>query len=139
MLLQGIGYNKNLIPPPLHNDNYTYIDLITKIIETIFIDEDENFMRLKKQMTRFWFNSYLTFQNLKKDSVNEIGMSDRENMWKPFFDTVNTENEDKCTRTDNTEIFTATPENNFVLNEKHEIGNAFLYKVKYFLPEHKMK
>ena len=130
MLVPSIGYNKYLIPPPQKNEKLTYIDFKTRIIETIFIDEDKKFMRLKKENTRFWYNSYLTFQNLKNHTLNVIQINDRDNIWKPRFVGRNIENIDKCKRTDESDIFKASPTQNFALNEKTEHQNAFVFKVQ---------
>lgn len=96
--MPSIGYNKDLIPLPLQNESYTFIDYTTTIRETIYIDESKKIMRLKKENVKEWFNSYLTFQNLKENSINIIHANDRENMWKPYYASVNTENELKCVR-----------------------------------------
>ena len=132
MLVPSIGYNKYLIPPPLQNEDFTFIDLIANVRETIYIDEDKKIMRLKKQNTRFWYNSYLTFQNLKNHTLNVIQINDRDNIWKPNFVGRNSENIEKSIRTDEADIFIATPTQNFVLNGKNEHQNAFLFKVHTF-------
>ena len=129
MLVPSIGYNKYLIPPPLQNEDFTFIDLIANVRETIYIDEDKKIMRLKKQNTRFWYNSYLTFQNLRRYSINLIQMNDKENMWIPFFELINSESKEKCKRTEESETFTASPTQNFIFNGKNELRNAFLFKV----------
>ena len=129
MLVPSIGYNKYLIPPPQKNEKLTYIDFKTRIIETIFIDEDQKFMRLKQENTRFWYNSYLTFQNLKNNTVNEIQINDHDNFWKPNFALRNSENLDKCQRTEERGIFLATPTQSYVLNRKDQHQNAYIFKV----------
>ena len=130
MLVPSIGYNKYLIPPPLQNEDFTFIDLIANVRETIYIDEDKKIMRLKKQNTRFWYNSYLTFQNLKNTTINMIQMNDRDNIWKPVFALRNTENLGKCQRTEESEMFIATPTRGYVLNGKNEHQNAFIFQVQ---------
>ena len=87
-------------------------------------------MRLKQENTRFWYNSYLTFQNLKNNTVNEIQMNDHDNLWKPNFALRNSENLGKCQRTQEREIFLATPTQKHVLNSKNEHRNAFIFKVQ---------
>ena len=129
MLEPSIGHNKYLIPPPLPNDSLTFIDLVVNVRETIYIDEVKKFMRLKKQNTRFWYNGYLTFQNLRRDSNNSIQMNDKDNMWIPDFESINSESIEKCKRTEERETFTASPTQNYVFNGKNEPRNAFLFKV----------
>ena len=130
MLVPNIGYNKYLTPPPHENEKYTYVDFETRITETIFIDEDKKFMRLKKENARFWFNSYLTFQNLKNTTANVIQMNDRDNIWKPIFALRNSENIGKCQRTEERENFIATPTQSYILNGRSEHQNAFIFKVQ---------
>ena len=130
MLVPRIGYNKYLIPPPFQNESFTYIDLISNVRDTIYIDEVEKIMRLKKQNTRFWFNSYLTFQNLKRESDNLIQTNDKDNMWIPKFEPINSESLDHCKRTFESETFLATPTQNHVLNDKTDMRNAFLFEVR---------
>ena len=130
MLVPSIGYNKYLIPPPQTNETFTYVDVKVRIIETVFIDEDKKFMRLKKENKRSWYNSYLTFQNLKNTTINVIQMNDRDNIWFPDFAVRNTENLGKCQRTEESEIFIATPTKGFILNRRDEYQNAFIFKVK---------
>ena len=58
--------------------------------ETIYIDEERKYMRLKQQNTKEWFNSYLTFQHIKKKaSRNLLTKIDRDNMWLPIYSEVN--------------------------------------------------
>ena len=130
MLVPSIGYNKYLIPPPQTNETFTYVDVKVRIIETVFIDEDKKFMRLKKENKRSWYNSYLTFQNLKNTTINVIQKNDKDNIWFPDFAVRNTENLGKCQRTEESEIFIATPTKGFILNRRDEYQNAFLFKVK---------
>ena len=130
MLVPSIGYNKYLIPPPHKNEKFTYVGFKTRIIETIFIDENKKFMRLKKENVRFWYNSYLTFQNLKNTTINVIHINDRDNIWKPFFALRNSESLDKCKRTEESEIFIATPTQSYTLNQKDQHQNSFLFKVQ---------
>ena len=130
MLVPSLGYNKYLIPPPQTNETFTYVDVKVRIIETVFIDEDKKFMRLKKENKRSWYNSYLTFQNLKNTTINVIQKNDKDNIWFPDFAVRNTENLGKCQRTEESEIFIATPTKGFILNRRDEYQNAFLFKVK---------
>ena len=128
MLVPDIGYNKYLIPPPLQNESHTFIDFITNVRETIYIDEVKKIMRLKTQNIKFWYNSHLTFQNLKRDSNNLIQMNDKDNMWTPFLELINSEK--KCTQTEERDKLIASSTQNYDLNGKNQVKNAFIFKVR---------
>ena len=131
MLVPSIGYNKHLIPPPIGDDSYTWIEFSTNIRETILIDEVKKIMLLKKQNVKEWFNAYLTFQNLKENATNPIYTDDRNNMWTPNYNSINSENIFKCSRTDEAEILKAVPDNDkkHSWTSKTQHRNAFLFKV----------
>ena len=100
--------------------------------ETIYIDEDKKFMRLKRQNTKKWFNSYLTFQHLKENfAENLVNQDDRNNMWLPIYDEVNAQDKSKIVLFAEEEIFKIIPQanNNFILNSKTDHNNARLFKV----------
>ena len=89
-------------------------------------------MRTKRQNTKEWFNSYLTFQNLKENSSrNLIHKHDRDSMWLAIYDEINTEDQSKAVETDDSEMFKILPQANFnfVLNSKIEHRNARLFEV----------
>ena len=101
--------------------------------ETIYIDEDKKFMRLKRQNTKKWFNSYLIFQHLKDNSSrNDVNQDDRENMWLPMYDEINAQDKSKIVLFEYEEIFKIVPQtnNNFILNSKTNHNNARLFKVR---------
>ena len=130
MLVPNIGYNKYLIPPPRQNESHTFTDWVTNIRDTIYIDEVNKIMRLKKQNVRYWYNSYLTFQNLREDSNNLIQMNEKDNMWIPTLALINSESAEKCKRTEDREELIAFPTQTYVLNKKNQVKNAFIFKVR---------
>ena len=101
-----------------------------EIRETIYIDEEHKYLRSKRQNTKEWFNNYLTFQNLKNNSINPIYSDDKNNMWLAIYDEINSKDEHSCQLTDDTPIFKVIPQHNFdyVLNSKTEFHNARLFK-----------
>ena len=102
--------------------------------ETIYIDEDKKFMRLKRQNTKKWFNSYLTFQHLKGNtSRNHVNQDDRDNMWLPIYNEINAQDKTKIVLFAEEEIFKIVPltNNNFILNSKTDHNNARLFKVRH--------
>ena len=90
-------------------------------------------MRLKRQNTKKWFNSYLTFQHLKENSSrNLVNKDDRDNMWLPIYDEINAQDKTKIVLFAEEEIFKIVPlsNNNFILNSKTDHNNARLFKVR---------
>ena len=88
-------------------------------------------MRLKQQNTKVWFNSYLTFQHLKKSSSrNLVTKDDMDNMWLPIYNDVNAQDR-KLLLVASDEILRIIPQKNFnfVLNSKTEHKNARLFEV----------
>ena len=98
-LIPTVGYDKFLVPPPLGTEEKTKVNL-TLNIENIVIDEGEGFIRTKFTLNRFWFDSQLTFQNLKKDSKNSLYAEDKEIVWKPWIQFENIESYGKIQKTD---------------------------------------
>ena len=100
--------------------------------ETIYIDEERKFMRLKRQNTKKWFNTYLTFQHLKENSSrNIVNKDDRGNMWLPIYDEINAQDKSKILLFEGEEIHKIVPQGNFSfkLNSKSDYNNARLFKV----------
>ena len=129
-IVPSVGYNKYLIPPPIAQDQFLVVNFSMEIRETIYIDEEHKYLRSKRQNTKEWFNSYLTFQNLKNNSVNPIYSDDKNNMWLAIYDEINSKDEHSCIITDDTPIFKVIPQHNFdyVLSSKTEFHNARLFK-----------
>ena len=66
LVVPSVGYNKNLIPPPLPGDQTLYVNVSYNFKHILYIDEIENFMRITFNLQKDWYSSFLTFQNLKK-------------------------------------------------------------------------
>ena len=129
-IVPSVGYNKYLIPPPIENEEHLLVNFTMELRETIYIDEEKKYLRSKRQNTKEWYNSYLTFQNLKKDSLNQIHPDDENNMWLAIYDEINTKDKKSCELTQDTHIFKVIPQHNFnfVLNSKSEFHNARLFE-----------
>ena len=130
-------FSKFLIPQPIGNDRSLFINVSFNIREIVYIDEEQQFIRTKKEVFKEWFNSYLTFQNLKQNATNLINSDDRNLMWFPSFSDVNVEDTKKCIRTKEVELLKVVPHKDFKfsLNSNTEPLNAFLFKVWPFLFE----
>ena len=46
-------------------------------------------MRISYRTVKEWYNSYLTFQNLKKNSENLLGPDEKDLMWMPWIIFIN--------------------------------------------------
>ena len=90
-------------------------------------------MRLKEQNTKEWFNSYLTFQHVKKNSSkNIVNQDDRDNMWLPLYNDVNSHSKPLklgTSSSDDTLKIIPQPNFNFILNSKTDYNNARLFEV----------
>ena len=56
-----------------------------------------------------WYNSFLTYRNLKKDKDNYVFEDDKKLSWTPYMQTINMEALDKCKQTEKPEIFKVIP------------------------------
>ena len=46
MVVPSLGYNKNLIPPPIGDNQDLFVNVSYNIKHILYIDEVENFMRI---------------------------------------------------------------------------------------------
>ena len=93
-----IGYNKFLVPPPLRTDERLAVNLSINI-EKITIDEVKGFIRTKFTLNIHWFDSRLTYQNLKRNTQNSMYSEDKDFIWKPWIQFENIENLGKVQKT----------------------------------------
>ena len=130
-VIPSIGYNKYLVPPALDSGKLVF-NMSINIEKIIKIDEVEGFFRTKFDIIRYWFDSQLTYQNLKETyDENVISPEDLETIWKPWSIFENIENNEKYTKTDkedkitilSTERFENVDDGDFT--KKH---NTFLFK-----------
>ena len=128
-------YSKFLTPPPLGNDKHLFINVSFNIREIVYINEEQQFIRTKKEVFKEWFNSYLTFQNLKQNATNLINSDDKSLMWFPKFSDVNVEDNKKCIQTKEVELLKVVPHKDFKFsyNSYTEPLNAFLFEVVFYV------
>ena len=131
LVVPSVGYNKNLIPPPLPGDQTLYVNVSYNFKHILYIDEVENFMRITYNVQKDWYSSFLTFQNLKKDRDNLIFEEDRNMIFLPWIVSKNMENLNKEIRADGEETFRVVPneEFHFKYNSKIYYENAHLFEV----------
>ena len=130
IIVPSVGYNKFLIPPPLNGDKYLYINVSYDFKDILYIDEVENFIRVTYTIQKEWYNSLLTFQNLKETSENLIFQDDKDIIWTPWIDANNVESLDKEKRANSKEIYKVVPNEdfNFKHNSKTNYQNALLFE-----------
>ena len=104
-----IGYNKFLTPPAVKNEKSLYVDVSYDIHNVIQINEDKNYIKLMYSLHKTWYNSFLTYRNLKKDKENYVFQDDKDMIWTPSIETINMEARDKCKQTEKSEIFKVIP------------------------------
>ena len=133
--MPNVGYNKNLIPPPKTGDKYLYINVTYNFKEILYIDEVKNFIRINYNLQKDWYNTFLTFQNLKKNTENLIFHEDKEMIWTPWIHSNNVESIDKYRRANEMEIFKVVPNEKFYYkhNSKMDYQNAHLFEERHNL------
>ena len=138
-VVPSVGYNKFLTPPPMQGDQYLYVNVSYNIKNILYIDENENFIRITYNLRKDWYDSFLTFQNLKQDITNSISQEDKNTIWYPWMNSNNVESIQKERRADDVEIFKVVPNCNFKYrsNSVTELENSILFEVdrnlKYWL------
>ena len=130
-VVTNIGYNKLLTPPPLPGDKYLHVNVSLDFRQILYIDEEESFLRITHSVQKNWYDSLLTYQNLKKDKVNLISQDDKNMIWNPWITYKNVENADKTKITGEAEKFKVVPNEEFLFkhNSKTDNLNALLFEV----------
>ena len=85
-----------MTPPPLGNNTFIVLNISIYNITVLLINEEENSIKIKYTRSYEWYNSYITFQNLKNDTQNLLSPEDKDIMWLPFVELSNVESIDKC-------------------------------------------
>ena len=71
------GYNKFLVPPPVGNESTLTMNVSINIDDIITIDENDGYFKIKMTLIRKWFNTQLTYQNLKRSMAkNKMSTED---------------------------------------------------------------
>ena len=130
-VVPNIGYNKLLTPPPLPGDQYLHVNVSLDFRQILYIDEEESFLRITHSVQKDWYDSLLTYQNLKKNKVNLISHDDKIMIWNPWITYKNVENADKTKRTGEAEKLKVVPNEEFLFkhNSKTDNLNALLFEV----------
>ena len=125
------GYNKFLVPPPVGNESTLTMNVSINIDEIITIDENDGYFKIKMTLTRKWFNTQLTYQNLKRRMAkNKMSTEDIARMWKPWTVLQNIEHVGEVKNTDKADIMAVIPhpEFKFERDDRTNIRNTRLFK-----------
>ena len=130
MVVPNVGYNKHIIPPPMAGEQYLYVNVSYDFKHILYIDEDAGFIAITYNLQKDWYDSKLTFQNLKKDHVNLIFQEDNNTIWFPWITDKGIRNVEQMKRADEEEIFQVVPNENFNYkhNSKTNYQNALLFE-----------
>ena len=99
------------------------------IFKIHYIDEIEKFMSISYTFQKEWYNSFLTFQNLKKESQNILFPEDIDNMWIPYISERTLETQKPCNQHD-VHFVSIIPNEKFEYehNSKDHFQNSLLFQ-----------
>ena len=129
---KGSTPKKHLVPPPKDDKGESKLNLTLSatIDEIIKINEFEGFFRFKTTLSRVWYNTQLTFLNLKNDSTkNVLSSEEKDLMWIPWTVFDNIESIKDYLRTDANDILTIEANDNFTyrLDDKTNMKRTRLF------------
>ena len=110
-----------------------YVNISYNFKKILYIDENENFIRISTNLQKDWYDSLLTFQNLKMEKVNSVFQDDMNMIWIPMITMKNIENAEKEKKADNEEIFKVVPNDDFEF--QHSSNTS--YQTALLFKEHK--
>ena len=98
VIIQDPTYSKRIAPPTKdHATGFTTINIRLDIMEIIDVNEKKGHIKIKLNVTSEWFDSRMTFFNLKNDTrLNELETDEADYLWIPdiLFKNIRS-NEDK--------------------------------------------
>ena len=118
--IKSVGYNKFLVPP--RGDGKLNVSFAVTIKKIVHINELEGYIEMKVGIKREWFDSQLTYQNIKKDKNNLIFSKDWEIIWSPFIIFENIESKEMMKETDKFHKIRVIPNEDF----RFELGDDTL-------------
>ena len=130
VFVKSLGYNKFLVPPPIIKGEKLQLYLSVNIVDIVEINEIQNYLKVKFEITLEWFDSKLTYQNLNTNGSNLISLSDMSSVWKPYTIFENIGSKDKNLETDYPDVLRINPnsEFKFTVIDSREIHNAHLFE-----------
>ena len=130
MVVPDVGYNKFLTPAPVGIDENLIVSITINFRKVLLINENENFIKIWASLEKMWYNSQLTYQNLKKEKDNQVYKDDIEMMFDPWIELVNKEDDGKCKKTKRHTTFKIIPNYSFNFTKNHYSNyfNAYLFE-----------
>ena len=116
------GYNRLLTPVPEAGGKMLLVNVSLTIIDILDINEKNEVFSAKISFQREWFDSGLTFMNLKNGEVNVNNVSPEEgaDIWFPSVDINNIEENGKFKATSIADVQKVIPNTNFT----YEVGDV---------------
>lgn len=98
------------------------------ITNILYINELESFFKATINYKKMWYDSSLTFQNLKEDQTNYL--TNKEEIWTPYVMVLNMEAKEDCKAADIKTVFEVLYNKNSTYTESKasEHLNTHLYK-----------
>ena len=126
----SLGYNKFLVPPPINGDQKLRVNLSIAIFNIVEINELKDSIQIKMKITRSWFDSQLTYQNLLRHRTNSLSPKDIDRVWIPSNPFENIVHMDKMIKTDQRDLLLIVPSSDFAhsLADKTYIHNTQLFQ-----------
>ena len=126
-LVRPIGYNKFLVPQS--NNKQLILKFSIDIQEIIEINEMKNYIQTKHKYYLTWFDSDLSYNNLKEHGNNQMFRFFMDQIWKPFITLENIANKDKVLGTDTLKEIRLIPNSNLSFLV---VDNTYLHNTRIF-------
>ena len=112
-LVMPIGYNKFLVPPLNANSKTLILNFTLDIQGLIEVNEMKQYVQTKISYYLTWFDSHLTYNNLKEHENNKMFPSYHNQIWRPYITFENIANKKKVVGTDVLQEIRIIPSRNF--------------------------
>ena len=116
------------MPPPPSGDTKLLLNSSLIITNILYINELESFFKSTINYKKMWYDSSLTFQNLKEKQTNYLTRKDE--IWTPYVMVLNMEAKEDCKPADIRTVFEVIhgQNSNFTESDASRHLNTFLYK-----------
>ena len=124
------GYKKFLVPPPSVKGERLKLNLTLNIVAILEINEIRNVIQTKFRQKGTWFDSQLTYQNLKENEDNLVSPADQESIWRPWIIYQNTADKNQVSETETPRIMRIIPNSDFlfIAGDNTNIQNMYLFE-----------
>ena len=123
----GEAYQKYISPPAQENDDKVVVKVSADLISIIDIDEIASIFQVQFTLHFSWFDSRLTFDNLKNDTgLNALSPREKDTIWIPELVFTNTEFRPSTIVDEDTAI-TVEKRGGFVLSPSTSFENMQVY------------